>query len=208
MKSFLVVFMSFITFLSRPLTSSSPSPVSEPFSPLSWPLDPQTQLEVQEFLSEQSQPHQDFPAKCRSSSSSLLHPFSSPTSQTIPSLPGSLLLFISFSVPLPSWKEHSLHLEKTGGAFVLQGLPQNSFSLLSQKLQELRNAGILAQILLDPPAFESYQITAVPTLVLKHDTLSDQISGNLQIPAALAWFARQGSLPALAQQYLDQLDPL
>jgi len=117
-----------------------------------------------------------------------------------------LLLFTSFSVPLESWKEHSSFLEKMGGYFVLQGLPQNSFTSLSQKITELRKAGIRAEILLDPEFFEKYEIRAVPTLVLDNEEQHDKVSGNLKVSAALSLFAEQGVTQKTAQQLLKQAE--
>lgn len=117
-----------------------------------------------------------------------------------------LLLFTSFSVPLESWKEHSIFLEKTGGYFVLQGLPQNSFTALAQKMVELRKAGIRAEILLDPESFEKYEIHVVPSLVLDKGEQHDKVSGNLKISTALSLFAERGNTQKVAQQLLKQAE--
>ena len=48
------------------------------------------------------------------------------------SSPG-LYIFISFSVPLESWIDLSLELDKAGGSFVLNGIPNHSFSEFALK---------------------------------------------------------------------------
>jgi len=117
-----------------------------------------------------------------------------------------LLFFTSFSVPLESWKEHSLFLEKVGGCFVLKGLPQNSFQLLSQKLSELRQAGVRAQILIDPESFEKYTVQSIPTVILDTGENFDKLSGNLKLPAILSLFADNGATKLTAQKLLQHME--
>lgn len=122
------------------------------------------------------------------------------------SMNGKLLVFISFSVPIETWKEHSYFLEKIGGCFVLRGLPENSFTVFSQKLLELNKAGIYAEVLLDPPSFEQYEIEIVPALVSVQENRHDIILGNLTIPRALSLFADKGDTKDLSQQLLKRLE--
>jgi conjugal transfer pilus assembly protein TrbC len=117
-----------------------------------------------------------------------------------------LLLFTSFSLPLESWKEHSHALEKTGGFFVVRGLPQNSFTHFAQKIIELRQAGVYAEILLDPESFEKFDIEMVPTLVLTNGPKYDKVSGNLKLPIALSLFAQRGDIQAIAKQFLKKME--
>jgi type-F conjugative transfer system pilin assembly protein TrbC len=113
-----------------------------------------------------------------------------------------LLVFMSFSLPLESWKEFSHVLQKTGGSFVLRGLPENSFPLLARKIIELKKAGIQAEILLDPESFDKYAINAIPSVVLEDGKHHDKIAGNIKLPVTLALFAKSGSTQALAQELL------
>ncbi len=115
-----------------------------------------------------------------------------------------LLLFTSFSVPVESWKEHSRFLERAGGVFVLRGLPENSFTDLSQKILELRKAGIQAEIILDPPSFEKYGVEAVPSLVVDNGKLYDKASGNSKIPAVLSLFSDSGDAKDAAMYFLQR----
>lgn len=117
-----------------------------------------------------------------------------------------LFLFTSFSLPLESWTEFSIFLEKAGGMFVLQGLPDNSFTSLAKKLSELRKAGIRAEIVLDPESFEKFNIRAVPTLVLSNGKQYDKISGNIKPLSALSYFAESGDCGEIAKQILQQAE--
>ena len=110
------------------------------------------------------------------------------------------MVFISFSVPEASWKEHSQILEQLGGVFILRGLPDNSFSEFARKVKHLREAGINAPILIDDEAFAKYRIHHAPTIVLKNGQIHDKVTGNLQIPEALTIFARHGQTATLAKQ--------
>lgn len=134
------------------------------------------------------------------------------------------LVFISFSVPIETWKEHSYALQRIKGAFVLRGLPSNSFEELSSKILELRSAGVQAEILLDPAAFERFDIQAVPSIVLQqeeqhgkvprnevaydnamHGAVRDQVSGNIPIVSALTLFAEKGEAKERALKLLQEM---
>lgn len=124
--------------------------------------------------------------------------------QNIPSISQEkLFVFMSFSVPIESWKHYSEKLQKSQGAFVLKGLPNNSFDLLVQKLVSLREAGVNAPILLDPVAFETYKISSVPTILLEDHGRIDQIIGNIPLQIALEKFKDQGETKTLAKRLLQ-----
>ena len=113
-----------------------------------------------------------------------------------------LRVFISFSVPLESWKDLSHQLEKTEGYFVIRGLPENSFEKFAEKLIELRSSGINAPIDIDPESFEKHGIQAVPTIVLE----DDKITGNLRLDAALRKIVEAGDSSKRALELLMQLE--
>lgn len=117
-----------------------------------------------------------------------------------------LLVFTSFSVPLATWKETSYHLERLKGAFVLRGLPHHSFEELQKKILEFRKEGIRAEILLDPEAFEKYEITSTPATVLIQDKNHDRVLGNLQIPYVLTLFSESGDTKEEAAHLLQTLE--
>lgn len=156
--------------------------------------------EAKAFIEELSHPPKENEKKCSFSAQ-------------VPELPrlkgsmnGKLLVFISFSVPLGTWKEHSYFLEKIGGCFVLRGLPENSFTAFSQKLLELNKAGIHAEILLDPPSFEKYEINSVPSVILEGENHYDKLSGNIQLTKVLRLFVESGENKELAQEVCKKLE--
>jgi len=103
-------------------------------------------------------------------------------------------IFISFSVPDNIWCSLSQDLAKIGGSFVLVGLPNNSFSELSEKIIKLKKMGVDAQIQIDPIAFKKYQISKVPTFVVSDDHKYDKISGCISVEYALNYLSEKGEV--------------
>jgi conjugal transfer pilus assembly protein TrbC len=122
-----------------------------------------------------------------------------------PSLSESLYIFISFSVPEESLKELSYGLEKTGGFFVIRGLPQNSFREFFEKTKSLKEKGILAPILVDPEAFEKFNIERVPTFALKNGESFEKYEGNIPLRDALRIFSERERVGLLAKELLQKL---
>lgn len=122
-----------------------------------------------------------------------------------PSLSESLYIFISFSVPEESLKELSYGLEKTGGFFVIRGLPQNSFREFFEKTKSLKEKGILAPILIDPEAFENFNIERVPTFALKNGESFEKYEGNIPLSDALRIFSERERSGTLAKELLQKL---
>ena len=112
----------------------------------------------------------------------------------------SLLVFVSFSMPDTSLLSLAGELENAGGAFVVRGLPNSSFAEFSNKLECLRGLGVDAPILIDPDSFETYEITQVPTIVLKGEETFDKVSGNIPISYALEIFSEKGEEKDLARE--------
>ena len=113
-------------------------------------------------------------------------------SQKAPDLRHNLMVFISFSVPLESWKEWSHALEKFGGTFVLKGIPDNSFQMFMKKIVELRRAGVNAPISIDPEAYEKFGVNTTPTVVALNGKEYDKVAGNIHLEAALRMFNEKG----------------
>lgn len=110
----------------------------------------------------------------------------SPCKKCLPSQAGvqptyNLMVFMSFSVPLESWKDWSYALESRGGAFVLRGLPGNSFQILDQKIKELRDAGVHAPIYVDPEVYGKYEVEVVPSIVFVEGAKFRKITGNVRM---------------------------
>ena len=93
--------------------------------------------------------------------------------------------FVSFSMPESLWVEMSYGLEKNGGVFVLRGFPKDSFQKFLEKVMDFRKKGINAPVVVDPDAFEKYQITAVPTFVLEKEGGFRKVVGNVSVDYAL-----------------------
>jgi len=111
-----------------------------------------------------------------------------------------LLVFISFSMPEASLLSFAKELESCGGVFVVRGLPNNSFSEFFNKLNHLKEIGMDAPILIDPDSFEEYEVTEVPTIVLKGDEAFDKMTGNVPVSYALETFSEKGEEQYLAKE--------
>ena len=91
-----------------------------------------------------------------------------------------LVVFMSSSVPVDTWKDLAREMAKTGGVFVLKGIPGGSFEAFVLKVMELRQAGVAAPIDIDPDLFEEFKVVEVPMVILCGKK-SDQAAGNLQL---------------------------
>lgn len=103
-----------------------------------------------------------------------------------------VMAFVSFSMPFELLIDLSLQLERVRGTFVIRGLPENSFKLLSEKILLLREKGGSVPFLIDPKAFETYNIQAVPSFVVFEGSKFDKIAGNLSLGFALEQLVAQG----------------
>lgn len=104
----------------------------------------------------------------------------------------SLLVCISFSVPKESWVSLSNEVEKTGGAFIVRGLPDNSFQQLAYRVKELKDAGVNVPIHIDPRCFKKYLISEVPSFVVVDGGRYDKVAGNISLKGALELMAQEG----------------
>lgn len=117
----------------------------------------------------------------------------------------SLLIFMSFSLPLESWKIYSAAAEKAGGTLILRGIPENSFLACAAKIQELREEGVNAPIDIDPSLFEEYRVDSVPVIVVRDALVSDQVEGHFQLEPFLSESASSGDAKAISAAKLDML---
>jgi conjugal transfer pilus assembly protein TrbC len=114
----------------------------------------------------------------------------------------SLLIFVSFSLPMASLKSYAQEAQKVGAALVFRGLLENSFIKTAQKIKELGSA-----CLIDPTLFERYRIQAVPTFVLRDGKKSfDTLKGHISLKAALQKIAKKRTLTHQAQELLQKLE--
>lgn len=105
---------------------------------------------------------------------------------------------------MESWKDFSREMEKTGGVFVLRGIPSGSFEAFAMKVMELRQAGVSAPIDIDPDRFEEFEVVAVPTFVLR-GMKNDRTAGNLRLSASLELMAESGDEKEKAAKLLGRL---
>jgi type-F conjugative transfer system pilin assembly protein TrbC len=105
-----------------------------------------------------------------------------------------LLVFISFSVPEATWLSLSQDLERLDGAFVLRGLPNQSFQALAHHLLKLKERGVNAPIQLDPKKFREFNVSHVPSFVVVNDHTHtfDKVSGNVSLQFALDLMSSKG----------------
>ena len=117
----------------------------------------------------------------------------------------AVYVFISFSLPLESWVSLSSELEKVGGVFVLQGIPDNSFSALSKNILLLNDLGIKVPIQINPLLFQEFDIHAVPTILVQEEEKHDKITGNISLFYALQKMASYGDT-SLSKSLLLRLE--
>lgn len=74
-----------------------------------------------------------------------------------------ITVFMSYSVPKTIWQQLQYEAEARHQPiqFVIQGLPNNSFQELARKVFDYG-----CPVVIDPPLFERYNITAVPAFVI------------------------------------------
>ncbi len=103
-----------------------------------------------------------------------------------------LYIFVSFSMPESAWHSLSKEAALIDGAFVLQGLPSNSFSELSKKLYVMKKNGLSVDVQINPKLFEDYAVTAVPTFLVTEGKAFDKISGHVSLSFALDLIEKNG----------------
>lgn len=116
----------------------------------------------------------------------------------------SLKVFMSFSVPMETWKDFSKQLEQMNGVFVLRGIPGNSFKTLSQKVIELRAAGVNAPLQIDPEIYEKYHIDAVPAFVMEDGAQYDRVVGNIRLEHVLKIFSENSGSNSSVQRWTNR----
>lgn len=102
------------------------------------------------------------------------------------------LVFMSFSVPDDVWLSLSKELESIGGLIVLQGIPNNSFKDLAGHLFRLKNKGMNATVQLHPQLFNQYEVSQVPSFVLREGSSFDKVAGNISVGYALNVMLEKG----------------
>jgi type-F conjugative transfer system pilin assembly protein TrbC len=120
--------------------------------------------------------------------------------QSLKNTESALKIFVSSSMPKESLKALHYQASKIGVRLVFRGLINNSFKDTQVFFTELAIAGEI-----DPPAFDQFKITAVPTFVLTQDHKCDAIQGNISLDEALSQFSEKGELKEKAFKLKVQL---
>jgi type-F conjugative transfer system pilin assembly protein TrbC len=107
---------------------------------------------------------------------------------------GSVMAFMSFSVPDSIWVNISHELEKLDGMIILQGLPKNNFVELAYRLKKLGEKGVIVPIKINPVLFEKYAVSGCPTIVVvdENESCFDKVSGNVSLPYSINLMAEKG----------------
>ncbi|MDN3505456.1 MAG: type-F conjugative transfer system pilin assembly protein TrbC [Rhabdochlamydiaceae bacterium] len=112
------------------------------------------------------------------------------------------ILFMSFSVPLASWKSLSKEMEMIGGKILIRGFPQGGLKELASKVEFLRKNNVNSPIQVDPDSFSKFRIKRVPSFVLEDDGKWDIVEGNIPIFESLRIIRKSGSTSHLAKKLL------
>ena len=118
----------------------------------------------------------------------------------------TLLVFVSWGMPLASLKDLGAQVSKLGGMMVFRGLLESSFRKTAEKLKELGTSATL-----DPTLFEAYGVKAVPTFIVRTEETDtaedrpsqDRMTGNVTLVHALEQFAEKGEARHEAARLLE-----
>ncbi len=133
-------------------------------------------------------------------------------------IPGSeLFVFISFSMSEQSLKAWAQQLTKTGGTLVLRGLIENSLKKTLAQVQQVFGADAINAIHIDPVAFKTFGISAVPAVVISQaiqnassepikKPVFDVVYGDVGLSYALKKIAESGEKSDIAKTYLEILE--
>lgn len=112
---------------------------------------------------------------------------------------GKLLIFVSSSLPAASLKSLHEQARAKKATLIFHGLIDNSFAKTKTFFDEQQISGDINPIL-----FEDYQITHVPTFILREGSTFDRIQGNITLDEALTQIKEKGELKEKAKQILSQ----
>lgn len=112
-----------------------------------------------------------------------------------------LFIFVSSSMPQQSIKALGQQAQKIGAHLVFRGLVRGTFPKTQSYMKDL---GVAAEI--DPPKFEDYKVTVVPTFVLVNKQTVDRVAGHISLSEALDQFQKIGELKTEAQNLYQTLN--
>lgn len=85
-----------------------------------------------------------------------------------------LMVFVSFSIPMPSLERIVAESERTGAVLVMRGLKGNSLTRMGEEVAQLIGKRQVTAII-HPPAFTQFKVTQVPALVLANASQATRI---------------------------------
>ena len=106
-----------------------------------------------------------------------------------------LFIFVSAIMPQQSLIALGREAQKIGAHVVFRGLVGETFPETQAYMKDLN---IAAEI--DPPKFDDYKITVVPTFILTNKQTVDRVSGHISLFEALDQFRKKGDLKIEAQK--------
>jgi len=127
-----------------------------------------------------------------------------------------LYVFVSFSMPEKLIKEYVRDAHIVGGAVLIGGLHNDNFADTVRKVEgyvESSSGEANGGIAIDPKAFETFGVKAVPTIILAENPLvgcldskcdreiplHDRMSGSVSLGYALKQFSIDGDLSQVAK---------
>lgn len=129
-----------------------------------------------------------------------------PGSRTV----SGLLVFVSLSMPRSSLQTLVAHAERVQAKLVMRGLKDQSLRKTAEAVKDILGAHRVAWTI-DPPAFERFAVTAVPTYVLvdpAHPVIVGCDAGQCAPNADSAYSKLAGDVPlAYALQTMQRDDP-
>lgn len=112
------------------------------------------------------------------------------------------LYFVSFSIPEDGLKALVLEADRLRIPATLRGLINNDFRQTANAVLKLVNDDKRGGVQVDPTAYKTYGITAVPALVVTCSGHFDRVGGNIAPVQALRKIAESGDCSAVAKQLL------
>ncbi|MEN4909853.1 type-F conjugative transfer system pilin assembly protein TrbC [Rahnella bonaserana] len=112
------------------------------------------------------------------------------------------LYFVSFSMPEDGLKGLVIEADRLRIPATLRGLINNDFRQTANAVLKLVNDEKRGGVQVDPTAFKTYGITAVPALVVTCNGHYDRVGGNIAPVQALRKIAESGECIAVAKQLL------
>ncbi|MDX8430187.1 MAG: TrbC family F-type conjugative pilus assembly protein (plasmid) [Candidatus Algichlamydia australiensis] len=111
------------------------------------------------------------------------------------------LILNSFSVPVSDWLKYDADLQRMGGVFVIRGFPSNSVEEFVAKTRELKEAGLVSPIVVDPRAFKKYDVQRAPAFVVDDGRRFDVMKGATNMRYVVECFALEGDTSSTSRKY-------